>query len=820
MVFCSPHTAQGLRVKELCNGVEEVMAELLGALLVAAIQSDGRDQVIRGICALDGGVQSHLKAVIEGAVTAVPVATMQSAADAEVSAGEERASTTTTTTTTTATESSEYVQKEQILADEHIRKRLETVTEELEDAYTMHDAILLELQTKNKQFDELQFQCQDAMHAVDRVKVLEEELESLHGMELKFVKMKADSERFKQALDEAKPRLQDLATLQGEHTSAVNTNRDQAAKIELLEARVKQYRINVSSSELKLSELRASMERKDAEMSRLVQTKNALTDEVKSLKVAIASLEGQLSIREQAADQSIEDNIDADGQVADAEQRVHLVEECARLRKELDGKQNHNIEIVSLEDRIADSAAFAAGLEAKIKAQTIQNAKNQQAIEEKDSEIQQLYFKLETFAKQAATERSQNDVAHQQQSTELHSLRAEVHKFAQEAQTAQMSQKHLETQLRMVKKQQEARRLSNVTQTFELPAAPVTAAKELPQMNTNYRQQQTFSQPPWANTENVGSNHPHNITDADRIAELNRRNKARQPHLRSSHAIEMQTQKDTSDFWGKMQSSAYEISPKKKGPRSPVQQAQAQFRSQLNFSGFANEPEAKEPAKLLAFTAMDEPEQELIMVAPADPPVEVADSLLGGALQEKFAMPKAQVFAVAEPKTKSKMPSRMANKMAEDAKKKEAKLAKMIAEKEEQEAAEKKAKKKKGTTKYSNVKSKLGATRAPATKQPADENAMQSKAKVGSTKAVAPPAAKKLVGPPSAGRGRQLPNVPTNSAPPSPGNFLQVHRGVSSPFQSAEKDPLACTMKSTGKSTPLASRRLNMLVDEYSTPAR
>jgi hypothetical protein len=804
------HTANGLCVEDLCNGVEDVVAELIGSLLVAAIQSDERDLVIRGICALDGGVQSHLKAVIEGAVTAIPVATALAATAADVSGGNEP---------------SEYVQKEQILADQHIQKRLEIVTEELEDAYTMHDAILLELQTKNKEYDELQFQVQDAMHAVDRVKVLEEELESLHGMEIKFVKMKADCERFKEALDEAKPRLQELATLQVEHTSVLNIKQEQAATIEILEARVKQYRINVSSSELKLSGLKASMERKDVELSRLVQTKNALTDEVKSLKASVASLEDRLSTREQV-ELSAGNNIDADGQVADAEHRAQLEEECARLRQALAGKQDHNIEVTSLEDRIADAAAFAAGLETNIKAQTLQNTELEQALDDRDEQIQNLDHKLEKLVMQIENERIQNSTARQGQSNEILFLKAEVQTYARQAETAQVGQKHLETQLRMVKKQEE-RRLSNVTQTFELNAVTTLTAKASPLVAASSRPHASYSHPPQASDANVGPNYPQNVTDAVRIAELQRRNKARPAHLRSSHALEMQEQKETSAFWGQLQSSAYELSPTKKEARSPVQQAQ--FQSQLQ-NIFVSE----EGAPALAFAPMSVSEREMKKQSPIPSTRSVNEQQLaevrqakafeGSAVAEQIKMPKSHAFAVAEPKSKAKMPNRMAQKMAEAAQKKEAKLAKMREEKHEEEAAGKAKAKQKKPTKYSNVKSKFSDTRAPVKKEttPKDENALQSMAKVGSTKAASlnVPAVKPPLTPGSGGRGRQLPNLPSTKVPVSPTNFVQLHRGVSSPYTTAGKDMLSCTMKSTGKSTPLASRSLNTLADDYGTPAR
>lgn len=854
-VLINIYGTDSISAYELSAGNVDALAQLLGALLIAAIQSDSRDMVIRGITQLNGGVQAHLKAVIEGAVIVTAPTSKQDANngnaaeqhDAHQGAGDPAAAAVAAAAAADAATAAEeeedagavgdaadlsvdqenfnstavvHAQKEHRLAEEHMRKRLTTVQDELDDAYALHDEVLLELQGKNKEIDELQFRLQDTEHAVDRVKVLEEELESLQGMEIKFVKMKADSERFKQALEEAKPRLQELASLQKEHVSVTSANRVQTDQIQVLEARVKEYRVRVSSSELKLSELRASTERKDVEMKRLVETRNTLGDEVKNLKMKVTTLESRLANQE--AEFAAGAGATNDGQLAEAERLAYLEEECAKLRTELSSKKDFDIEKGSLEDRIADGAAFSDGLEGKIKAQASEIHEHTKVLEDKDTEIEQLQYKLAAAVKEKDAEIEQLNAARSHQASETNSLRDQMRKISQEYATAQVSMKHMEAQLRMSKKQDEkaSRRLSFMPQA-EAVAATAPAAEEPARAYHNPNPSW------WGGDAAAGPNYPSNGTDADRIAELKRRNKARAPHLRSSHALEMQEQKSTSAFWDTLQNSAYTMSPKPGGilaSPAAVHVSNSPYRvkpSNLTSQIFPSAGKAT-PLRKLADSVETKPEPSASNAAAFDAPA------------VELAMPKGKMFDATSKPVAKKMPGKLAKRMADAKAKKEAGMAnaarqKDVKEKAEKEKAAKAKKKKKAASKHSTAstssysatgrfvskpkqaaKGALPAVAAP--QESADENVAQFKAKAGSVLIK-----KGGLAVPGSKLRRKLPVSPSESKSIDGMGMAFIQRGVITPLNGTArpKDPFSCTVKSAGKSTPL--RRLD-LVDNYDSP--
>lgn len=231
-------------------------------------------------------------------------------------------------------------------------------------------------------------------------------------------------------------------------------------------------------------------------------------------------------------------------------------------------------------------------------------------------------------------------------------------------------------------------------------------------------------------------------------------------------------------------------------------------------------------------------------ISTANAPVEAPDV--------ELQMPKGQAFAVTSEPVSRKMPPGIAKRMAEAKAKKDASIANAARQKdikdakEKEKAAKAKAKKKAGN-KHSNVqsnysstgrvsasatKTKSKTTKAAATAAPPanDENVAQSNAKAGISTIQAKKGGLKVPGSESRRRSRQLPASPMATAAKTMADMGldRVHRGLKTPTQALNataKDPFSCTVRSSGKATPLRSR-LNIfpqatglgLVDYPGTP--
>ena len=399
-------------------------------------------------------------------------------------------------------------------------------------------------------------------------------------------------------MEGAKPKLKEYAIISKDYHHLKLAHEEHVNRNAMLDARIKEYRLSLATTELTLSEMRSSVERKDAEVQRALQSKNTAADEIVELKKKVANLEAEISVASHSS--SAEQDMEFSNHAADVQQLSLLQDECAQLRQTLESKQSMSKDFEANQDRLEDSKAFCSGLEGKVNTLNRALLERDAALEAKDEEIQELEYRMSIYVRQNDKERAENDEARSYlasanlkakqtlQRTEMElrdsqiQLKTMEHKFRSQQQHTQQDSKselvrsrgrisELEAQLLDAQskmnqlKRRQSRSFSSPLSKVLTPSLAAKVASPLHQAT-----KRTTCAPPWAlHDSNSGQrNGPSYLTDAQRMEELRRRNEKNQRHLRTSYALETQDDK-TSQFWNTLTQSAYVLSP------APLQSGQS-----------------------------------------------------------------------------------------------------------------------------------------------------------------------------------------------------------------------------------------------------
>eukprot|EP00041_Stephanoeca_diplocostata_P024855 m.639809 g.639809 ORF g.639809 m.639809 type:complete len:997 (+) comp22618_c0_seq1:93-3083(+) len=514
------------------SGDESEIKKIINLLLLMAVQSEEKGVFIQGITSLANDVQYELMSAIESLnsqlsdlgincmspVKSVPGSPAFAACMSPMMVSRSRRTSMDNglhgTHSRIPTLRNGQQQENNQAETRHLRERLQKAEDELHDALVMHDTVVEELQGKNRDLESLRFRVREAEAAVERVKVLEEELEETRAVESKYRKVDARLKQVSAELAATKTEAADLRGLQLEFTALKNTHQASTERMSSLDARVKELRVTVKSAELKYAEAHASNTRKQNEIERLSQSRTQMQELVTQLKTENSALR-----RDNAA--TVESGatlgFSSVNEVEFKKQRetIQQLEEqvCELQASKAMAQATHTAAMEALQQELEDTHDVRAALEKRFTAD----------ISARDARVLELENML-----------ASNDGDASRFATDAQLARDEASKAAAYAESLEDEVARLRAKLAKAFHDMAHKPAASYSKDYEhqrsnKPDSHAPASHTRPET----------APPAWSQGGGPVGGLDY-LTDEARMAEMARRNRQRPPHLRSQYAIEMQ----------------------------------------------------------------------------------------------------------------------------------------------------------------------------------------------------------------------------------------------------------------------------------------
>eukprot|EP00051_Salpingoeca_urceolata_P019690 m.290449 g.290449 ORF g.290449 m.290449 type:complete len:915 (+) comp19467_c0_seq1:217-2961(+) len=382
---------------------EAAIALMLGWIVCAAVQSDAKENFIRGIQGLPNDAQLGIMQVIEthrDLCPPVPPPAVASILAAEQGAFSPAAKSflagsfvfgNTPSHRRPSFRHSPSPQSDMVVAG--LRRQLNDAKQENQELHAQFEDVCAEIRTKNAAIDDLKFQLAESTALTTKVALLEEELDSLRDDKSRTAKLEAEVEKFKQYLEKAKRRYDEVKGYEKECLRLRETSKTQAEEIKRLNTRISQYRTQGTSATLRTSELEASLARKDAEVAKMMAARDEALDKVSRLSAERRDLQAKLDEASMTAT-SAGDGFGASDDLGMSLKIQELEEQTEALTARLQEQEQQVQQTQLLEDRLADQTALAVQLKAQLVA-------SQSQVLEKDTEIAEVQEQLDESRRDA-----------------------------------------------------------------------------------------------------------------------------------------------------------------------------------------------------------------------------------------------------------------------------------------------------------------------------------------------------------------------------------------------------------------------------------
>jgi hypothetical protein len=396
-----------------------------------------------------------------------------------------------------------------VAENKQLREKLEETRVHLDEASTLYDELLAELKWKNPKIDQLEFRVREAEGATTRLKQVEDEVEELRGAEVKYSLLVTRYQEAVEKLDGVKAIKSEVAKLRKENEALATTAREATENGGTLNARVTDYRVRLKTAEQQLDEANSSAARKSKEIERVSSQRDRLQEQLSVLKASVAVLRTELeeaqAQREIPAREPVEPELNQE-QATLQRRNTELADAMENL------VESHKQNISAMQDDLEDARALRVDLTSKITTVSL----------ERDGRISELEFQLRQQEDDVSAERVNAQRAH--------TMLNKAEEFGRE-QTAVM--RRLQQENDDLKAS-----LSRRPQPQQRAASPPPVANP---------QKRYVSAAPWEHDVPAPAvlNDNTSMMDADRRAELERRNRMRPQHLRSDYTLEKQF--DTAD---------------------------------------------------------------------------------------------------------------------------------------------------------------------------------------------------------------------------------------------------------------------------------
>eukprot|EP00050_Salpingoeca_kvevrii_P010332 m.7724 g.7724 ORF g.7724 m.7724 type:complete len:701 (-) comp2793_c0_seq1:99-2201(-) len=524
-------------------GNEEELEKLVTMMLCAAVQCDNKADFIRVITFLEDEVQAELMSAITHALPSPSAATGGAVAPqlAAVIAAPATPGAPSPIPRHMALFSPAQSPVAKAAVVNELRRDLQHARMELEDALCVNSELVAELNGKSKAMDLLKFRIQELEAKAAQVSALEDELDQLRPLKPASERLEKEVERLRQT-QAAMPDAADYQHSQRELRELQSKFEEQSQQLSLTEARLKEFRSGSTQSQLKLTELEASLQRKTQEVGELLTQRESTEARNKELELEIATLQSrveELSARPSEQGTSTMNELEAEYKM------THLLAENDTLKQRLASFEERIADAYKMQDRLEQEEQLVALL--KDKAVTTQT-------------------ELAKWKQQARDLKKGLDdqIAHDQ--SIINQANAKIEQANAKIGSLERELVRLKTELRQEK-------VASVWASHKASSASAKATparKEMrddPPATAAQRRKQHFgSAPPWAQEPEVSYEKP---VDADRLAELRRRNERQRPHLQESYMLEKMT----------MPSSPIAATPVSRKPHKPAMSFEFDFSS-------------------------------------------------------------------------------------------------------------------------------------------------------------------------------------------------------------------------------------------------